>query len=109
MKVLYVKNDHHLLSSIFNKPWEDCSARVQKVRYHLADYNLVVEYVPGKFQLFVDALSRNPVWEHDDTLHGYKNIYEQECQVISCNKVMMILISWRSLRKQTRMRSTLWW
>ena len=59
---------------------------MQNVRRNLYDYNILVEYVPGHYQQFVDTLSHNLVWQYDDVDHGYSDMYKQECQVINCNK-----------------------
>ena len=43
-----IRSDHKPLQEIFAKPLHDLSDRSFKIRIQLLDYNLVVNFVPGK-------------------------------------------------------------
>ena len=55
-----VLSDHKPLSTIFQKPLENCPRRLQRMRLTLQRYDLVVEYIAGSKNVVADALSRAP-------------------------------------------------
>lgn len=53
-----VNTDHKPLESIFKKDLAVISARLQRMRLRLLNYNLSVVYKPGKYLYIADTLSR---------------------------------------------------
>ena len=61
-----VLTDHRALVGLFNKALPDVSnVRVARFREKLQQYNLQVDWVPGKGHLMADALSRAPAFQPD--------------------------------------------
>ena len=61
-----VITDHKPLVGIFQKRLDEVeNNRLQRFREKLLDYNFVVAWTPGKLHLIADALSRNPVFQHE--------------------------------------------
>lgn len=62
-----VKTDHKPLVNVFRKPLLSASRRLQPRLQHmllnLQRYNLQIEYVTGKDNVVVDAISRAPLAE----------------------------------------------
>ena len=60
-----VLTDHKPLVGIFQKHIRDVdNPRIQNVRIKLMRFNLTVMWVPGKYHMLADALSRRPM-EHE--------------------------------------------
>lgn len=57
-KTIKVESDHKPLESIFRKPFNQCPARIQRMKLNVQKYDLIVSYKPGKELLLADALSR---------------------------------------------------
>ena len=55
-----IVTDHKPLESVFNKPTHTSSIRVQRIVNRMLDYDLVVEYLPGKENIS-DYTSRHPM------------------------------------------------
>lgn len=58
-KNVIVQSDHKPLESIFKKPLNDTTLRLQRLRLRSQFYNITLCYKPGKELLLADALSRN--------------------------------------------------
>ena len=57
-KSIIVQSDHKPLISIMSKPLHTLSARMQRMRMRLQNYDISVQYVKGVNLLFADTLSR---------------------------------------------------
>ena len=55
---IIVETDHKPLVNIMCKPLHQLTARIQRMRMRLQNYNLKVIHVKGKTMFFADALSR---------------------------------------------------
>lgn len=60
-KNVIVDSDHKPLESIFKKPLMSVPARLQRMMLRIQGYDLVVNYVPGKYMNIPDMLSRAPL------------------------------------------------
>ena len=56
-----IETDHKPLVSIFKKSLIDSPPRIQRLRLRLRKYDFKLSYVPGKWMLTPDALSRVPL------------------------------------------------
>lgn len=56
-----VDSDHKPLQSIFKKPLMSVPARLQRMMLRIQGYDLIVNYVPGKYMYIPDMLSRSPL------------------------------------------------
>lgn len=54
-----VKTDHKPLVAICEKDFYKVSTRLQKLKLKLSEYNIKVEYLPGKLMIIADLLSRS--------------------------------------------------
>lgn len=56
---IIIKNDHKPLVSIMNKDIHKIpSSKLQRMRIRLLNYNIKLEYIPGKYLILADFLSR---------------------------------------------------
>ena len=53
-----VETDHELLTSIWNKSIASTSTTVQRLLLRLLQYDIDIQYLPGKRNVIADALSR---------------------------------------------------
>ena len=58
-KKVVVHSDHKSLEAIFKKPLHSATPRLQRMIVKILQYDLEVEYHPGKDMPLADALSRN--------------------------------------------------
>ena len=62
-----VVTDHKPLLGVFAKPLEDLTnSRLLRLREKLTDFSFTVTWVAGKEHVIADALSRAPVFSHDE-------------------------------------------
>ena len=64
---IYINTDHRPLVRIIEKPLNDISTRLQKMRRRLQQYDIKLSYIPGQELVIADALSRNYLEEISDT------------------------------------------
>ena len=64
---IYINTDHRPLVRIIEKPLNDISTQLQKMRLRLQQYDIKLSYIPGKELVIADALSRNYLEEISDT------------------------------------------
>ena len=65
--LIYINTDHRPLVRIIEKPLNDISTRIQKMRLRLQQYDIKFSYIPGKELVIAVALSRNYSEEISDT------------------------------------------
>ena len=58
-KKVLVESDHKPLETIFKKQFDQCPARIQRIKLATQKYDIEVRYKPGKELFLADALSRN--------------------------------------------------
>ena len=56
---IYINTDHRPLIRTVEKPLNDISSLLQKIRLRLQQYDITLSYIPGKDLVVVDALSRS--------------------------------------------------
>lgn len=56
---VFVESDHRPLENIFKKPLNEIPLRLQRMMLQLQNYDIEVQYKPGKELYLADALSRN--------------------------------------------------
>ena len=64
---IYINTDHFPLVRIIEKPLNDISTRLQKMRLRLQQYDIKFSYISGNKLVIADALSRNCLEEIYDT------------------------------------------
>lgn len=74
-KRVLVESDHKPLETIFKKPFDQCPARIQRMKLANQRYDLEIKYKPGKELLLADALSRNYLNIKEN------NFYESEIEL----------------------------
>ena len=68
-KKVLVESDHKPLETIFKKQYNECPARIQRMKHFTQRYDIEVKYKPGKELLLADALSRNYLSTKENNLH----------------------------------------
>lgn len=58
-RVINIETDHKPLISIFKKPLDKMSPRIQRIRIRLLNYDFNLYYTPGSELLVADCMSRN--------------------------------------------------
>lgn len=76
-QTINVETDHKPLQVIFKKPLNQCPIRLQRILLRLQQYDLRVNYKPGKELLIADALSRAHL--EDEYEDFQKEIADHEC------------------------------
>ena len=82
-KATIIQSDHKPLVNIMMKPIHKLSARMQRMRMRLQNYDITVTHLKGTENFFADALSR----AHSKSIEP-KNLYDEECTIaaVSTNK-----------------------
>lgn len=69
-----VETDHKPLLSIFNKPIDKLSNRLQRWVLNTQHFDFVLKHIPGKLNYIADGLSRNSI--ADDSSDGWDDMSE---------------------------------
>ena len=79
---IIIQTDHKPLVSIMLKPLHKLSARMQRMRMRLQNYNMTVQYINGKLMYFADTLSR----AHTTQLNE-EDLYDTDISIASLAKI----------------------
>ena len=92
-----VETDHESLMSIWKKSIASTSARVQRLLLRLLQYDIDIQYLPGKRNLIADALSRvSPLQPKAANIKAINCISEMNCQLMYQHQ----RLRWMSFRIQ---------
>ena len=79
-----IQTDHRPLCTLLGKkPLEDLTARIQRLRMRMMQFDFEITYIPGKEMWTADALSRSPVEEssHEEILQDVNCFIDQVYQL----------------------------
>ena len=87
-----IVTDHKPPESVFNKPTHTSSIRVQRIVNRMMDYDLIVEYRPGKENIS-DYTSRHPMPLHECSkfeLRTTKEVRHYVNYVVMCSTLTVV-------------------
>ena len=91
---IIIQTDHKPLVGIMNKPIFMLSARMQRMRMRLQNYNMTIQYINGKNMFFADTFSRAHTTDEGD-----EDMYDN---TLSIAAITEIAIDIERIQKESR-------